>query len=79
MSILSGENRGAYDVRNVRMRAAIVEYALHGMASGALDGVFIDRENWCETCTTLMNWDEATCKSMVPAQRQLLGELTSAL
>ena len=53
--------------------------ALHGMASGAIDGVFIDRANWCEACTDGRGWDNETCASMVPAQRLLLGELTEAL
>jgi hypothetical protein len=70
---------GVYDVRNPKMRSAFVADALHGMASGVIDGVFIDRANWCEECTDGRGWDNATCQSMVPAQRLLLAELTEAL
>ena len=42
-------------------------------------GVFIDRANWCEGCTDGRGWDTETCESMVPAQRLLLSELTTAL
>ena len=70
---------GVYDVRNPKMRAAFVANAMHGMASGAIDGVFIDRANWCEQCTSGRGWDNKTCLSMVPAQRLLLSELTAAL
>ena len=70
---------GVYDMRNSKMRQAFVDVALDGMASGAIDGVFIDRANWCEQCTSGRDWDNETCRSMVPAQRQLLTELMAAL
>jgi len=70
---------GVYDVRNPKMRAAFVANALYGVASGVIDGVFIDRANWCEQCAARGGWDTHTCESMVPAQRLLLTELTSAL
>ena len=31
-------NSGVYDVRNPKMRAAFVADAMHGMASGVIDG-----------------------------------------
>ena len=70
---------GVYDVRNPKMRKAFVDVALHGMASGAINGVFIDRANFCEGCVTRGGWDNETCASMVPAQRQLMSELQDAL
>ena len=71
---------GVYDVRNPKMRAVFVADAMYGMESGAIDGVFIDRANWCEECSAgRAGWDKQTCDSMVPAQRLLLSELTAAL
>ena len=55
-------NSGVYDVRNPKMRAAFVANALHGMASGAIDGVFIDRANWCEQCTDGRGWVRTNVK-----------------
>jgi hypothetical protein len=62
-----------FDMRLPAMRKLFVADAQYGMASGAFNGVFIDRANWAEECT----WAE--CKSLVPAQRQLFVELTATL
>lgn len=67
-----------FDVRVSAMRQAFVADALYGMASQVFNGVFIDRANWAEKCTT-GNWGKEVCDSMVAAQRQLFVELTAAL
>jgi hypothetical protein len=61
------------------MRKLFVEDALYGMASGAFNGVFIDRANWAASSKCVPMWGAATCSAMVPGQSQLFGELTAAL
>lgn len=73
------DDYGVFDMRQPAMRAAFLGAALYGMASGAFDGVFIDRANWAEKCTAGRGWDDATCESVAPAQRLLLEELSAAL
>ena len=68
-----------FDMQQPAMRQLFVDDALYGMSSGFFNGVFIDRANWCEKCADRTGWDNETCASMVPFQRQLFVELTSAL
>jgi hypothetical protein len=50
------------------------------MASGAVDGVFIDRANWGEKCQAgERGFDAATCATLPAAQRLMLQEVTAAL
>jgi hypothetical protein len=50
------------------------------MASGAFNGVFVDRANWAEECSAGRGgWDLETCTTLVPGQRLLMQELTAAL
>ena len=79
VSILAGANKGVLDVRNPKMRKVFLDAITYGMRSGAFNGVFIDRANWCEQCATRGNWDNETCTTMVPAQRLLLSEITALL
>ena len=55
------------------MRKIFVDAALYGMASGAFNGIFLDRANWAQKAP----WDSKT--AMIAAQRQLFVELTAAL
>lgn len=66
-------------MRQPKMRKVFVEAALYGMGSGAFNGVFIDRANWAEKCSSGQGWDRATCETVAPAQRQLLDEISAAL
>lgn len=70
-----------FDLKQPAMRKIFVDDALYGMASGAFNGVFIDRANWASSgrCHGSATWDAPTCKAMIPAQRQLFVELTAAL
>eukprot|EP00039_Didymoeca_costata_P025346 m.13040 g.13040 ORF g.13040 m.13040 type:complete len:394 (+) comp4777_c0_seq1:241-1422(+) len=70
---------GVYDMRNPKMRQIFIDGALYGMASKAFDGIFVDRANWAEKCTSGRGWDNETCSSIVPAQRLLLSELYDVL
>lgn len=64
--------RGVYDMRIPKMRQAFVANAMHGMQSGVIDGVFIDRANYGQSSPP--GWP-----NMILAQRQLLGQLTARL
>eukprot|EP00039_Didymoeca_costata_P032832 m.39526 g.39526 ORF g.39526 m.39526 type:complete len:388 (+) comp9564_c0_seq1:31-1194(+) len=72
-----------FDMRNDAMRQLFVDDAVYGVKSGAFDGVFIDRANWAQR--GLMQgynhdgWDNATFRSLIPAQAQLFADLTDAL
>eukprot|EP00040_Diaphanoeca_grandis_P024380 m.133890 g.133890 ORF g.133890 m.133890 type:complete len:393 (+) comp29705_c0_seq3:210-1388(+) len=77
---LGPSHNQVFDVRLAKMRQVFVDAALYGMSSGAFNGVFIDRANWAEKCVAGPgHFDNHTCEALVPAQRQLLVELTAAL
>ena len=73
------DNYGVFDMRQPKMRDTFVDAAMYGMASGAFNGVFIDRANWADKCTSGRGWDRATCESIAPAQRLLLAQLSATL
>jgi hypothetical protein len=75
-----GKDGGVFDVRQPAMRKLFVADCAFAMASGAVDGVFIDRANWSEKCKAgQKGFDAPTCASLPAAQRLLLEEITAAL
>jgi hypothetical protein len=84
---------GTFDMRQKAMRELFVSDAKYGVESGVFDGVFIDRANYAVRALIQMKygtaaqqkhlkslgWDEPTLQTLVPAQTQLLADLTKAL
>ena len=71
---------GVFDVRQAEMRKIFVADTKYAMASGAVDGVFIDRANWGEKCQAGDNgFDATTCAALPAAQQLMLQEITTAL
>ena len=79
---LTISGNGVFNASAPPMRALIVADARYGLASGAFDGVFIDRADWASSgkCAHYHgHFDARTCRSLVPGQRQLFADLTAAL
>lgn len=87
-SLLARNKKGEYTMirgntvfnsSDPKMRSLIVSTARYGM-EGGFDGVFIDRADWAKRCSgSVRTWDNATCDSLVPGQRQLFVDLIAAL
>ena len=62
------------------MRKLFIADCQYAMASGVIDGVFIDRANWGEKCVAgSKGLDAAICAALPAAQRLMLQEISTAL
>lgn len=68
-----------FNVQLSDMRKIFVEDALYGMASGAFNGVFIDRANWASSDKCVHDWGADLCQGLTKGQRKLFTELTDSL